>query len=454
MDYEKKYKETIDKIRELQWRHRFSPVNDDIEELFSELTESEDEKIRKELIYHLGNFHPKSVLKTIYVKDAIAWLEKQKSIELCEDEKIRKELLDMFNVNGSWHGIDYKTIHNWLEKKRYSEFELENEYWRGYDDAKMHMEEKQGEQKPNKCMYSNDNYTDEDRRVLCDGCEENCELKQKPEWSEEDEKRLKSVIEECSFHKDRYKHEIEESAYYTLCERNICWLKSLKDRVLPQQKQEWSEEDLAMHELILRELRDNEKCQANYSRHFAKLINWFESLKDRVQLQSNQEWSEEDERNADSLLEMCSYAEKDFIEEINWLKSLKDRVLPQSKQEWSKNDAYYHGIISYCLDGVAVGKTDKENAINWFKSLRPHSREDLSDLDKTKIWDALNKTYAVDVRDALYNKIVSCSPQKSWNPSEEQMMCLDCAIKEYQSQGYQAKTLESLYEQLKAIGGE
>lgn len=30
-----------------------------------------------------------------------------------------------------------------------------------------------------KCMYSNDNYTDEDRKVLCDGCEEECKFNKK-----------------------------------------------------------------------------------------------------------------------------------------------------------------------------------------------------------------------------------------------------------------------------------
>ncbi len=36
---------------------------------------------------------------------------------------------------------------------------------------------------PKDCMYSKDNYTDEDRKVLCDGCEENCKynLKQEPD---------------------------------------------------------------------------------------------------------------------------------------------------------------------------------------------------------------------------------------------------------------------------------
>lgn len=46
------------------------------------------------------------------------------------------------------------------------------------DDALAWLE-KQGEQKPKECMYSKDNYTDEDRKALCDGCEEECEFNKK-----------------------------------------------------------------------------------------------------------------------------------------------------------------------------------------------------------------------------------------------------------------------------------
>lgn len=36
-------------------------------------------------------------------------------------------------------------------------------------------------QKIKECMYSKDNYTDEDRKVLCDGCEEKCKFNKKEE---------------------------------------------------------------------------------------------------------------------------------------------------------------------------------------------------------------------------------------------------------------------------------
>lgn len=42
------------------------------------------------------------------------------------------------------------------------------------------------QEEPKKCMYTKDNYTDNDRKVLCDGCEEECEHAQNQESVSED----------------------------------------------------------------------------------------------------------------------------------------------------------------------------------------------------------------------------------------------------------------------------
>lgn len=105
-----------------------------------------------------------------------------------------------------------------------------------------------------------------------------------------------------------------------------------------------------------------------------------------------------------------------LLKDIEWLKSLKNRVQP--KQEWSEEDErMYQSALWHVKNSCGnQGKTSGEYAVyNWLKSL--------------------------------------CL-QKQWKPTEEQMLCLDSAIREYQLKGYPAKTLESLYEQLKTIKGE
>ena len=48
------------------------------------------------------------------------------------------------------------------------------------------------------CMYARDNYTDEDRKVLCDGCEEECKYAQKEEPVSDDTMTIrKEWFEQC-----------------------------------------------------------------------------------------------------------------------------------------------------------------------------------------------------------------------------------------------------------------
>ena len=82
MNYEKKYKEALERAKGLlegMDEGDYLASSEDIENIFPELKETEDERIRKELIaiYSVG---AKVNAKTgdISDKDIVAWLEKQK----------------------------------------------------------------------------------------------------------------------------------------------------------------------------------------------------------------------------------------------------------------------------------------------------------------------------------------------------------------------------------------
>ena len=161
MDYKERYEKALAIARKLYNEAKaigFTSDMVDYELIFPELKESDDERIRKELINFFKHY-PNIIVKKERRNDWIAWLEKQ----------------------------------------RYSEFELENEYWRGYDDDAK----KQGEQKP--------------------------------AWSEEDEEMFKRFV-------DLIPQYMTAHGYNEL----FNWFKSLKDRVQPQPKQEWSEEEEKM----------------------------------------------------------------------------------------------------------------------------------------------------------------------------------------------------------------
>ena len=167
------------------------------------------------------------------------------------------------------------------------------------------------------------------------------------------------------------------------------WLESIKDRVQP--KQEWNKEDeekiMWLVRLIstagYREL-DNDKMPCSRS----ELIDWLKSIKDKMQPQPKQEWSEEDEKMLDNCIGLIQEIDS-TQEEQNWLNSLKDRVQPQPKQEWSEKDNERIERIYHFIWKNRKGDTSEiyqqEQDAEWLKSLKPNhwkpSEQNIKDLE-------------------------------------------------------------------------
>ena len=119
--YKEKYEQAIEKIKNLIDKDHNDINVDDILNVFPELAESENEKVRKELTKHLkelSNWKEDEVIPVknpSYYRQWASWLEKQgqvkesfisqHEIETCkengnsltyEDEKIRKEIINYF----------------------------------------------------------------------------------------------------------------------------------------------------------------------------------------------------------------------------------------------------------------------------------------------------------------------------------------------------------------------
>ena len=159
-------------------------------------------------------------------EDRKQWLEELfPELRESEDERIRKEILNYIDkATGCKRWVD------WLEK--------------------------QGEQKS--FDYENANIPQKDST-----------------WGEEDKHWLQKVIDFMN-HPDLIK------ATPTLAKDTINWLKSLKDRVQPQSKQEWSEEDESNFQMIIDVIKENKHHATDYEHMiYYKLLSWFKSLKDR-----------------------------------------------------------------------------------------------------------------------------------------------------------------------------
>lgn len=138
MDYEKKYKEALEKAREIikDYENRglkdnLFYANEDFEAIFPELKESEDEKIRKailELVRQLSE-----VLDKQNQNNMIAWLEKQgekdKLIQELGEYKVKytQEVLEKY-INTNDERLrkislkntenDYTKVYEWLKKNK------------------------------------------------------------------------------------------------------------------------------------------------------------------------------------------------------------------------------------------------------------------------------------------------------------------------------------------------
>ena len=237
MDYEQKYKEAFERARNI---HKYSSDLAEIkrmEYIFPELAESEDERIRKELLEHCKN-QAKPYIQTgnkcLQIQSWIDWLEKQGSnlvkngytnnkdvIEYAGNysRTIWRKLMDNFKNIKDYHigcndvsDIVLNAIintYNWLEKQ-------------GQKSAEWHRED---EQNLNACLgYIPDEFL---RRWLTDIIHIKYD---KSTWSKEDDVMVHDIL-----------GWIPAKSRPEYNQRRADWLKSLKGRVQPEQ--EWSEDD-------------------------------------------------------------------------------------------------------------------------------------------------------------------------------------------------------------------
>lgn len=183
-----------------------------IEYIFPELAESEDEKIRKELIEFVKS-------RGGFKQEYIAWLEKQGK----EDSSIQQAY--------EWGYTEGKRIErkHWVEKQKFSE---------DYNSIDPQFG------KP---------------------------IEQNPAWSEEDECYMGECIGAIAT-KDGWSFEEKRKTKH--------WLKSIKDKVLPQPKQEWNEEDDWIKTKIIKVLLGCETFLT--SEETNECINWIKSIKQRL----------------------------------------------------------------------------------------------------------------------------------------------------------------------------
>ena len=225
---EKKAKAYDEAIKKAQDMLSYKELRrEDAEYLFPELAESEDEKIRKALIECIE--YNVNIAGGFGKQELIAWLEKQG-----EHYNFRQKIQVGDHVTRNKDGM----LVNLSQLNRVAK----------------PCDKKQGEQKPT-------------------------------EWSEGDISHIGYAIDGL----ERYikEHPDPEFGNATPCEKAaVRWLKSLKDRCLPQAKTEWSEEDEKLRKEIICRL-ENHLSKLQHLRMkdeaLCKEISWLKSLRPQKQ---------------------------------------------------------------------------------------------------------------------------------------------------------------------------
>lgn len=160
MNYEEKYKEALERAKKLHDSYNLMHISvDEIEQIFPELAESEDERIINQLIT-LVNSAGEVLLIPTNKEELITWLEKQKE-QKPDDDVLHKTYQEGFN-DGLNYRLEGTGVRYVKEEQKPVDYEAEL---------------KKCKDNP---LYFYDKYVS---------------IKQKPaEWSEEDEDNLHRVI--------------------------------------------------------------------------------------------------------------------------------------------------------------------------------------------------------------------------------------------------------------------
>ena len=269
--YKKKYKEALERAR--VWKEKSGMPKDKqgiLDDIFPELAEPEDEKMRKSLIILLQHFYKG------------------------------------YRVPGLDFPVSYKDMLTWLEKQgeTYTKKDVDNAYIEGMASAKRELE-KQGGQKPAntvepKCEESKTKVFDaptpfedklyafvlaceilvdpskrefilEHSQEILDAAREQIGKEQSSTWSKKDEEMRLTVLQDLQNIKDSYPNVNVEPEFN--------WLKSLKTKVQPKQGRN-EEDDVMIYKLLaVVELyydRDGDDLDKQ------SCIDWLKSLKQRI----------------------------------------------------------------------------------------------------------------------------------------------------------------------------
>lgn len=155
------------------------------------------------------------------------------------------------------------------------------------------------------------------------------------------------------------------------------------------------------------------------------------------------------------------YLDSQFTEEV--AKKLQKRFGNIEQKPWSEEDELHIRELESLVKriwAVAEHENDKETIhkmsdLSFFlKTYKPHPKQEWSEEDERNLNDAIlfieTGTYSLD-KDNLINWLKSLRPQSTWKPSDEQMKALDEVYKTHGANNVCRRVLFNLMNDLKQL---
>ena len=430
MNYEKKYKEALERAR-AKYAMKDQPIHQDLADIFPELAESETKRMIQ-YFKDLAPFDKADVLYSKYGfshKDAIDWLEKQSE---------HANFLNKIQIGDKVTRNEDGVLVNLSQLNRVAK-----------------KDEKQGEQKVEPKFKVGDVVTN---------------------------KKSKDTVKIVQILHDSYCYSGWDGASTVHSDFSISEQESWE-----LVKQDSTEESCKNSDDIITEEKESTEYKKGFECGKQIVLKYPEDFG----LCKKPAWSEEDENIIKELIndfedilgtangidkKTHGYSIEKLKEQIDWLKSLKDRVQP--KQEWSEDDIKKISWILAALQNSTMRnsslKKENEDAENWLKSLIPQKNNWervtkeiyfkepvlVRRKDKSDSWEGYRvcNDYTLNPQtDECYIRIKDINNQKHWKPTEEQMKVLNEVINFAADHGtmrwndYIYNVLKGLREQLKKL---
>lgn len=364
-------------------------VKRELEAIFPQLCESEDEKTRKRLIDFISN------IKRISESERTSWAIRKDDAEMCDaflsylekqKEQPKEELV--YRLNGLMQEYIKEGKDEAEKEHRFKCYQL---FWDSLEDT-SYFEQKEQNSIENVIKSITKNKESAIKFLKSAGImDDNGELtemyrsEQKPsDWNYNDRIQYDSIKSGIEAFASTYSFNIESKLFPQLTK---------------EQQQLWREE---IEQAVIAGGEDGIEL----------------SRDNRYKENKTTEWNEKDESFYDSI--MCEVVKEGMHPtpaQANWLKSLPERFNLQPKQEWSEEDELFLGVCK--------------------NALSKYERSDKWDANIISKW--------------LETRLKSLRPQPHWKPSEEQMMALADTLEDMPEHYKPKCTLESLKRDLEKL---